>query len=61
MSFSGESAAFGISETKAPSTQALLEPLIACIEAMHMIRKGQIECHDGEVLSAVDQFYSLAF
>jgi transposase-like protein len=35
--------------------------LIAGIETMHMIRKGQIHCHDGEVLSAADQFYSLAF
>lgn len=35
--------------------------LIAGIETMHMIRKGQIDCHDGEVLSAADQFYSLAF
>ena len=34
--------------------------LIAGIETMHMIRKGQIDCHDGEVLSAADQFYSLA-
>jgi hypothetical protein len=25
--------------------------LIAGIETMHMIRKGQIDCHDGEVLS----------
>jgi hypothetical protein len=28
---------------------------------LDMIRKGQIDCHDGEVLSAADQFYSLAF
>ena len=35
--------------------------LIAGIETMHMIRKGQIDYHDGEVLSAADQFYSLAF
>jgi hypothetical protein len=35
--------------------------LIAGIETMHMIRKAQIDCHDGEVSSAADQFYSLAF
>jgi putative transposase len=35
--------------------------LIAGIETMHMIRKGQLDGHDGEVLSAADQFYSLAF
>jgi putative transposase len=35
--------------------------LISGIETMHMIRKRQLECHDGEVLFAADQFYSLAF
>jgi putative transposase len=35
--------------------------LITGIETMHMIRKGQLDGHDGEVLSAADQFYSLAF
>ena len=35
--------------------------LIAGIETMHMIKKGQLECHDGEALSAADQCYSLAF
>jgi putative transposase len=34
--------------------------LITGIETMHMIRKGQLDGHDGEVLSAADQFYSLA-
>lgn len=35
--------------------------LITGIETMHMIRKEQLDGHDGEVLSAADQFYSLAF
>jgi transposase-like protein len=35
--------------------------LIAGIETMHMIRKGQLDCHDGEVLCDADQFNSLAF
>jgi len=35
--------------------------LIAGIETMHMVRKGQLNCPDGEVASAADQFYSLAF
>jgi hypothetical protein len=35
--------------------------LITGIETMHMIRKGQLDGHRGEVLSAADQFYSLAF
>ena len=35
--------------------------LITGIETMHMIRKRQLDGHDGEVLSAADQFYSLAF
>jgi len=28
---------------------------------MHMIKKGQLNCPDGQVTSAADQFYSLAF
>jgi putative transposase len=35
--------------------------LIAGIETMHMIKKGQLDCPDGEVMSAAEQFYSLAF
>jgi putative transposase len=35
--------------------------LIAGIETMHMIKKGQLDCPDGEVMSAAKQFYSLAF
>jgi len=35
--------------------------LIAGIETMHMIKKGQLNCPDGQVTSAADQFYSLAF
>ncbi len=35
--------------------------LIAGIETMHMIKKGQLNCPDAQVASAADQFYSLAF
>ena len=35
--------------------------LIAGIETMHMIRKGQLDCPDGEAMPAAMQFYSLAF
>jgi putative transposase len=35
--------------------------LIAGIETMHMIRKGQLACPEGTALSAAEQFYSLAF
>lgn len=35
--------------------------LIAGIESMHMINKGQLPCPEGEVMSGADQFYSLAF
>lgn len=35
--------------------------LIAGIETMHMIKKGQLDYPDGEVTSAAEQFYSLAF
>ncbi len=35
--------------------------LLAGIETMHMIRKGQLDCPKGQVASAADQFYSLAF
>ncbi len=35
--------------------------LIAGIETMHMIKKGLLNCPDGQVASAADQFYSLAF
>jgi transposase-like protein len=34
--------------------------LLAGIETMHMIKKGQLDCPDGQVASAADQFYSLA-
>lgn len=34
--------------------------LIGGIETMHMIKKGQITCHDVKTMSAADQFYSLA-
>jgi putative transposase len=35
--------------------------LIAGIETMHMVKKGQLDCPKGTSLSAADQFYSLAF
>jgi len=35
--------------------------LITGIETMHMIKKGQLNCPDGQVAAAADQFYSLAF
>lgn len=35
--------------------------LIAGIETMHMIKKGQLDCPEGEAMSAAEQFYSLAF
>ena len=34
--------------------------LIAGIETMHMIRKGQLDCPKGQAASAASQFYSLA-
>ena len=34
--------------------------LIAGIETMHMIKKGQMDCPAGSTMSAADQFYSLA-
>lgn len=35
--------------------------IIAGIETMHMIKKGQLRCPDGQIVSATDQFYGLAF
>ena len=35
--------------------------VIAGIETMHMIRKGQLDCPAGSTASAADQFYGLAF
>ena len=34
--------------------------LIAGIETMHMVKKGQLDAPEGQALSAADQFYSLA-
>ena len=34
--------------------------LIAGIETMHMIKKGQMNCPEGSPASAADEFYSLA-
>ncbi|MFM9991644.1 MAG: IS6 family transposase, partial [Burkholderiaceae bacterium] len=34
--------------------------IIAGIETMHMIKKGQMSCPSGLTLSAANQFYSLA-
>jgi hypothetical protein len=35
--------------------------LLAGIETMHMIRKGQLDSTEGQATSAATQFYSLAF
>jgi transposase-like protein len=35
--------------------------IVAGIETMHMIRKGQLDRPDGQSASAAEQFYSLAF
>ena len=35
--------------------------LLAGIETIHMIKKGQLHCPGGQVMSAAEQFYSLAF
>ena len=35
--------------------------LIAGIETMHMIRKGQLDCPEGQASSAANPYYSLAF
>ncbi|KAF7963816.1 integrase [Cupriavidus sp. UYMU48A] len=35
--------------------------IIAGIEIMHRIKKGQLTCPEGQVMSAADQFYSLSF
>ena len=35
--------------------------IIAGIETMHMLRKGQLACPEGQPMSAAEQFYSLAF
>jgi putative transposase len=35
--------------------------LLAGIETMHMIRKGQLACAHRSIASAADQFYALAY
>jgi transposase-like protein len=37
------------------------QKLIADIETTHMVKKGQLECSNGEPMSAAEQSYSLAF
>lgn len=37
------------------------QKLIAGIEIMHMLKKGQLDCPNGRPMSAAEQFYSLAF
>ena len=34
--------------------------IIAGIETMHMIKKGQMNCPDGQTMSTANQFYGLA-
>jgi transposase-like protein len=36
------------------------QKLIAGIETMRMVKKGQLDCPNGQPMSAADQFYSLA-
>jgi putative transposase len=35
--------------------------ILAGIETMHMVKKGQLDCRNAQGSSAADQFYSLAF
>jgi putative transposase len=35
--------------------------ILAGIQTMHMIRKGQLQCPGGQPASAADRFYSLAY
>ena len=37
------------------------QKLIAGIETMHMVKKGQLHCPNAQIMSAAEQFYSLAF
>ncbi len=37
------------------------QKLIAGIETMHMVKKGQLHCPNPQPMSAADQFYNLAF
>jgi transposase-like protein len=37
------------------------QKLIAGIETMPMVKKGQVDCPTGRLASPADQFYSLAF
>jgi putative transposase len=37
------------------------QKLIKGIETMNMLKKGQLHCPGGKVMSAADQFYSLSF
>jgi hypothetical protein len=37
------------------------QKLIDEIEIMHMVKKGQLHCPNGQSMSVADQFYSLAF
>ena len=42
-------------------TSRCARALIAGIETMHMIRKGQLDISESQASSAASQFYSLAF
>ena len=37
------------------------QKLIAGIETMHMVKKGQLRCAGGHAVSAAQQFYRLVF
>jgi len=39
----------------------LAQRLIVGIETMHIVKKGQLHCLNGQTTSAETQFYSLAF
>lgn len=36
------------------------QKLFAGIETMHMVKKGQLHCPSGQLMSAAEKFYSLA-
>lgn len=46
---------------KSVANTAAVRSMIAGIETMHMIKKGQLNYPKGQVTSDADQFYSLAF
>ena len=45
----------------APTPFTSAARIIAGVETMHMIKKGQLRCPEGQCLSAAELFYGLAF